>query len=123
MISEASVIVQVPRGGAADRRLGAAPPPSVASGRVAVERVAADAEGRLGPPPVGEVVLSVLSPEALIREEPEVRDVLRRAGGAGEPLVIVVAAAEELREDELAAVLAAAAHTHRGVIVRVLADG
>jgi hypothetical protein len=122
MISEASLIVQVPRGGALDRRFRTAPPPSVTSGRVVLEAVAADVEGRLAPPEAGEVVLSVLSPEALVREGQLVQDVVRRAAGAGEPLVLIVQAAEELREDELAAVLAAAAHTHRHVILRVMAD-
>jgi Na+-transporting methylmalonyl-CoA/oxaloacetate decarboxylase gamma subunit len=122
MINEASLIVQVPRDGALDRHLRAAPPPSVTSGRVALERVAGDVEGRLGPPEAGEVVMSVLSPEALVREGQLVQDVVRRAAGADEPLVIIVQAAEELREDELAAVLAAAAHTHRRVILRVMAD-
>lgn len=122
MISEASLIVQLPRDGAVDRHFRAGPPPSVTSGQVALEHVAGDAEGRLGPPEAGEVVMSVLSPEALVREGQRVQDVVRRAAGTGEPLVIIVAAAEELREDELAAVLAAAAHTHRRVILRVMAD-
>ncbi len=122
MISEASLIVQLPRDGALDRHLRTAPPPSVTSGRVALERVAGDAEGRLGPPEAGEVVMSVLSPEALAREGQQVQDVVRHAARADEPLVIIVQAAEELREDELAAVLAAAAHTHRRVILRVMAD-
>ena len=122
MISEASLIVQFPRDGAVDRHFRADPPPSVASGRVALEHVAGDVEGRLGPPEAGEVVMSVLSPEALIREGQQVQDVVRRAAGTDEPLVIIVQAAEELREDELAAVLAAAAHTHRHVILRVMAD-
>ena len=56
MINEASLIVQVPRDGALDRRFRAAPPPSVTTGRVALERVAGDVEGRLGPPEAGEVV-------------------------------------------------------------------
>jgi Na+-transporting methylmalonyl-CoA/oxaloacetate decarboxylase gamma subunit len=122
MISEASLIVQLPRDSAVDRRLRADPPPSVTSGRVALEHLAGDAEGRLGPPETGQVVMSVLSPEALIRERQQVRDVVRRAAGTDEPLMIIVQAAEELREDELAAVLAAAAHTHRRVILRVMAD-
>jgi hypothetical protein len=122
MISEASLIVQLPRDGALDRHLRTAPPPSVTSGRVALEHVAGDVEGRLGPPEAGEVVMSVLSPEALIREGQQVQDVVRHAARADEPLVIIVQAAEELREDELAAVLAAAAHTHRRVILRVMAD-
>ena len=122
MISEASLIVQLPRDGALDRHFRTAPPPSVISGRVTLERVAGDAEGRLGPPEAGQVVMSVLSPEALIRDGQQVQDVVRRAASADEPLVIIVQAAEELREDELAAVLAAAAHTHRRVILRVMAD-
>jgi hypothetical protein len=66
--------------------------------------------------------MSVLSPEALIRDSQQVHDVVRDAADTGEPLVIIVQAAEELREDELAAVLAAAAHTPRHVILRVMAD-
>lgn len=122
MISEGSLIVQLPRDGAVDRRFRVAPPPSVTSGRVALEHVTGDADGRLGPPEAGEVVMSVLSPEALIREGQQVQDVVRHAASTDEPLVIIVQAAEELREDELAAVLAAAAHTHRRVILRVMAD-
>jgi hypothetical protein len=122
MISEASLIVQLSRGGAVDRHFSAYPPPSVTSGRVALEHVAADVEGRLEPPEAGEVVMSVLSPEALRREGQQVQDVVRRAADTDEPLVIIVQAAEELREEELAAVLAAAAHTHRRVILRVMAD-
>ena len=122
MINEASLIVQLPRDGAVDRRFRTSPPPSVTSGRVALEHVAADVEGRLGPPQAGEVVMSVLSPEALIRDGQQVQDVVRHAADTDEPLVIIVQAAEELREDELAAALAAAAHTHRRVILRVMAD-
>jgi hypothetical protein len=122
MTSEASLIVQVPRGGTADRRAQAGPPPSVASGRVVLDRITADADGRLGPPDAGEIVMSVLSPEALTREPEQVRDVVRRAAAGDEPLVIIVQAAAELREDELAVVLAGAAHTRRPVILRVLAD-
>jgi Na+-transporting methylmalonyl-CoA/oxaloacetate decarboxylase gamma subunit len=122
MISETSLIVQLPRDGAVDRYFRAYPPPSLTSGRVALDHVAGDVEGRLGPPEAGEVVMSVLSPEALIREREQVQDVVRHAADTDEPLVIIVEAAEELREDELAAVLAAAAHTHRRVILRVMAD-
>src|SRR5262249_18298238 len=78
-------------------------------------------DGRLGPPEAGEVVMSVLSPEALARDQQEVRDVILRAPDDAEPLVIIVEAAEELREDELAAVLDAAARAGRSVILRVLA--
>jgi hypothetical protein len=116
------LIVQLPRDGAVDRQLAASPPPSIASGRVVVEHVAAQG-GRLPPPEAGEVVLSVLSPEALTREQHQVRAAVRRAGPDGEPLVILVEAAAELREDEIAVVLEAAARTHHPVIVRLMADG
>jgi Na+-transporting methylmalonyl-CoA/oxaloacetate decarboxylase gamma subunit len=89
---------------------------------VALDHVAGNVAGRLAPPEAGEVVMSVLSPEALVRERQQVEDVVRHAADTDEPLVIIVEAAEELREDELAAVLAAAAHTHRRVILRVMAD-
>jgi hypothetical protein len=120
MTSDAVVIVQLPRGSSVDRYLRAYPPLGVASGRVAVEHLAAEADGRLGPPEAGEVVMSVLSPEALTRDQQEVRDVIRRAPDDAEPLVIIVEAAEELREDELAVVLDAAARGGRSVILRVM---
>ena len=121
MTSDAVVIVQVPRGGAVDRYLRTYPPPSVASGRAVVDRVAAEPDGRLGPPEAGQVVMSVLSPEALRSDQQEVRDVIRQAAPDSGPLVIVIEAAEELREDELAAVLDAAARADRAVVLRVVA--
>ena len=121
MTSDAVVIVQLPRGGAVDRYLRTYPPPSVASGRAVVDRVAAEPDGRLGPPEAGEVVLSVLSPEGLRSDQQEVRDVIRQAAPDSGPLVIVIEAAEELREDELAAVLDAAARADRAVVLRVMA--
>ena len=120
MTSDAVVIVQLPRGSTVDHYLRTYPPPSLASGRVVVDQVAAEPGGRLGPPETGEVVMSVLSPEALTRDQQQVRDVIRHAAGAG-PLVIIVEAAEELREDELAVVLDAAAHGRRDVVLRVMA--
>ena len=121
MTSDAVGIVQLPRGSTVDIYLRTYPPPSVASGRAVVEPLAAEPDGRLGPPEVGEVVMSVLSPEALTRDRQEVRDVIRRAAPGAEPLVIIVEAAEELREDELAAVVDAAARARRDVVVRVMA--
>ena len=121
MTSDAVEIVQVPRGGAVDRYLRTYPPPSVASGRAVVDRVAAEPDGRLGPPEAGEVIMSVLSPEALRSDQREVRDVVLQAAPGSGPLVIVIEAAEELREDELAAVLDAAARAGRAVVLRVLA--
>jgi hypothetical protein len=120
MADDVELIVQLPRDGALDRQLSEDPPPSVASGRVVIERLTADAEGRILPPEVGEVVLAVLSPEALSREAAEVKNVIERAAADGGPLVVLVQAAEELRDDELAAVLEAAARTRRVVLLRVL---
>jgi len=121
MTSDAVVIVQIPRGSAVDQYLRAYPPPGVASGRVVLDHMVAGTDGRLGPPEAGEVVMSVLSPEALTRDQEQVRDVIQRAAEGAEPLVVIVQAAEELREDELAVVLDAATHARRDVILRVMA--
>ena len=67
-------------------------------------------------------MLSVPSPETLAREHDEVRQVIGRAKPGVEPLVIVVEAADDVRDEEVAAVLQAAAHTARPVIVRILRD-
>ena len=122
MTNETSLIVQLPRDGAVDRQFRVDPPPSVVSGQVVLDHVPREADGRLGPPEAGEVVMSVLSPEALRREPDEVRDVIRDAPDDREPLVIIVEAAEELREEELGVVLDAAARANRRVIVRIMAD-
>ncbi|HEY6277034.1 MAG TPA: hypothetical protein VIX86_11950 [Streptosporangiaceae bacterium] len=122
MTSEPELILQLARDSAVDRALRADPPPSVASGRVLLEHVPPEPDGRLGPPAAGEIVMSVLSPEALTREPDQVRDVISNAPDRHQPLVIIVQAAEELREDELAAVLDAAAGVDRPVIMRVIAD-
>jgi hypothetical protein len=121
MMSPARVIVELARDGAVDRQLRADPPPSVLSGQVVLDHIAADASGSLGPPEAAEVVMSVLSPEALTRDRQEVRDVIRRAAPGDEPLMIVVQAAGELREEELAVVLEAAQRANRLVIVRIMA--
>jgi hypothetical protein len=94
---EPRLIIQLPRGGAVERQLGAQPPGSVKTGEVVVETGATDAEGHLEAPAAGQVVLSVPSPEALEREAEEVRRVVGQAGTGVEPLVILVEAAEELR--------------------------
>ena len=122
MANEPKLIIQLPRGGAVDRQLSVQALPSVASGEVVVTGGPIDAEGHLEPPAAGEVVLSVPSPEALAREAAEVRRVIAAAGKGVEPLVVEVEAAEELREDELAAILDAAGHTSRGVILRIMHD-
>ncbi len=112
-----SLIIQVPRGSALERQLGEAPP---SGGEIVVETGATDAEGNLEALSGGEVVLSVPSPEGLAREAGEVRRVIAQAGTGTAPLVVVIEAAEELRDDELAPVLEATAHTSRAVILRVI---
>ncbi len=121
MKSEATVIVQLARDGLVDRQLRADPPPSVVDGRVVLDHIAGGSGGRLGPPAAGEIVLSVLSPEAL-REAQEVSDAVGSAEGGDEPPLIIVEAAEELRQEELDAVLDAADRAQRVVILRVMAD-
>ena len=122
MAKEVGLIVELARDGAADRSLRAAPPPSVVSGRVVLDHIETDVNGRLDPPPAGEVILSVPSPDALRRDRQELDDAIEQAVTGDEPLVIVVEAAEELREDELAVVLDAADRADRVVILRVMAD-
>jgi hypothetical protein len=122
MASDAELIVQLPRDGSVDRNFRADPPPSLASGRVALDHLEEGPDGQLGRPEAGEVVMSVLSPEALVREQDQVRQVVREADTGDEPLVIIVEAAEQLREDELVVVLDAAVRARRPVILRVEAD-
>lgn len=121
MTDEANVIVQLARDSAVDRNLRDDPPPSLLSGRVVLDHVVPGADGRLGPPDAGEVVLSVLSPETLKREPERVRDAVQGAS-EDEPPVIIVEVGEFLREDELVAAADAAARSHRTVILRVLSD-
>lgn len=123
MADQPLLVIELPRGGAVDRQLSAQPLQSVASGEVVVETGPTDSEGVLEASSAGEVVLSVPSPESLRREAAEVRRVIAHAGTGVEPLVVVVEAADELREEELAAVLQAATHTSRAVILRVVRDG
>ena len=121
MAKEVGLIVELTRDSAVDRNIRADPPPSVNSGRVALDHIEADDLGRLSPPPAGEVVLTVLSPEGLRRDPQVVRDAVVQAD-SDQPPVIVVEAAEYLREDEIAAVLDAADRADRTVIVRILTD-
>ena len=116
------LIIELPDGGAVARQLSTRALSSVASGEVVVEAGPTDAEGNLESPAAGQVVISVLSPEALQREAGEVRRAIAQAGTGVEPLVVVVEAAEELRDEELDAVLAGASHTSRGVILRIVRD-
>ncbi len=123
MADEPQLIIQFPRGGAVERQFGAQAPPSVARGEVLAEAGPTDAQGNLEATAAGQVVLSVPSPESLSREAGEVRRVIGLAGTGVQPLVVVVEAADELREDELAAVVEAAGHTSRTVILRIVRDG
>jgi hypothetical protein len=123
MASEPKLIIQVARESSVHRQFRAHAPDSVVSGEILVEVEPADPEGHLEPPAAGEVVLSVPSPEALLREAEEVRRVVGRAGTGTEPLVVIVEAALELRDDELAAVLDPAGRAPRPVILRVMRDG
>jgi hypothetical protein len=123
MAREARLVLQIARGGAVERSLREAPPAAVSDGDVALDTRPADDAGRLEPPAVGDVVVSVPSPETLTREPDEVRRVIDRAGTGVEPLVVVIEAADELRDDELAVVLDAADRTSRAVILRVMGDG
>jgi hypothetical protein len=122
MVDEPRLIVQVPSGGTLERTLGSSPPASVADGDVLVESGPTDAQGNLEAQDVGEVVLSVPSPEALRRDAPEVRRVIAGAGDGTQPLVVEVEDAEELREEELGAILEATRHTSRAVILRIVRD-
>jgi hypothetical protein len=117
-----TLIIELPRGGRVERQLGENPLAAVASGEAVVEPGPTDAEGKLEASAAGEVVLSVPSPEALRHEAAEVRRIVEHAGTGTEPLMLVVEAAEELREDELAAVLDAAEHASRAVILRIVRD-
>jgi hypothetical protein len=123
MAHQPRLIIQVARGSAVERQLSTSPPQAIAAGEVVVEAGYTTADGHLEPPQVGQVVLSVPSPESLAREADEVRRVIARAGTGVEPLVVVVEAAEELRDNELAAVVDATDHAPRPVILRVMRDG
>jgi hypothetical protein len=123
MAHQPRLIIQVARGSAVERHLSTSPPQAIAGGEVVVEAGYTTADGHLEPPEVGQVVLSVPSPESLAREADEVRRVIARAGTGVEPLVVVVEAAEELRDNELAAVVDATDHAPRPVILRVMRDG
>ena len=121
MAKEVGLIVELTRDSAVDRNVRADLPPSIKSGRVALDHIEADDLGRLSPPPAGEVVLTVLSPEALRRDPQVVRDAIAQAD-SDQPPVIVVQAGEYRREDEIAAVLDAADRADRTVILRILTD-
>jgi hypothetical protein len=122
MADQPRLIIQVPQGTAVARALAAQAPDGGAAGEVVVVAGTSDAQGNLESIAAGQVVLSLPSPEALERDAVEVRRVIGQAGMGVEPLVIVVEAAEELRQVELDAVLDAAKHTSRAVILRIIRD-
>jgi DNA-binding transcriptional regulator YdaS (Cro superfamily) len=121
MTESAGVIIQVPAGSAVDRQLMDVPPPSVADHRTVVERIAADAAGRIEPPAAGQVVLSFLSPEALSREAEAVSLEIGQAD-SNKPPVVVLEVVEELREDEFSVLLQAAERAQRTVILCILSS-
>jgi hypothetical protein len=118
--NEVELIIQLPRGSSIDEHLREEPPVGLADGRVVLEHLAANVDGELPPPRAGEIVLTVPSPETLRREPAEVRRVISAAAADGGPLVVLIEGAEYLRDDELDAVLDAAAETERVVILRIL---
>jgi hypothetical protein len=115
MATNPRLILQIPGGSPLDDQLTENPPPGIV-----IERGLTDEEGVLDPPVVGQVVLSVPSPEALRRQADEVRQLIDTAGTSAEPIVVVIEAAEELREDELGVVADAADRARRPVILRVI---
>ncbi|MGD1055856.1 MAG: hypothetical protein ABR992_00425 [Solirubrobacteraceae bacterium] len=122
MTLQPNLIIQVPRGSTVERQLQARTLPSIARGEVVVEAGPTDADGHLEAAAAGQVVLSLLSPEALEREAGQVRRVIAQAGTGTEPLIVEVEAAEDLRESELAALLDATGHASRVVILRIIRD-
>jgi hypothetical protein len=118
MPSEPTLIVELPRGGAVHAQFQGEPPPA----EVAVVPLPADEAGRIEAPDAGQVVMSVLSPEGLVRERDQVRRVIDAAGTGDQPVVVVVEAAEELREDELEAIVEPARASRRPVILRIVGD-
>ena len=119
MPEQPALIIQVPRGSALERQLSDRRPPSLLADDVIVETGPTDEHGVLEAM-AGEIVLSVLAPDALARDPAELRRVLDRAGSGTGPLVVVVQAAEELLDDEAAALIDAARRARRSVILRVI---
>jgi hypothetical protein len=118
--NEAELIIQLPRGSSIDVHLREEPPARLADGRVVLEHLTAGEDGTLPPPAAGEVLLTLPSPEALRRQSYEILTAVIDAAEDGGPLVVLVEGAEYLRDDEIDAVLEAAAATKRVVILRLL---
>jgi len=123
MADDPRLIIQLPRDGALDRRLRQDPPAGLTGAEVVIEAGPTDEEGVLEPPTAGQVVLSLPSPEALVRQAQTVREVVERAGTSVEPIVVVIEAADELRDEELSVALEAAERAPRPVILRIVRGG
>jgi hypothetical protein len=123
-VTDADVIVQLPRGSSIDANLRADPPTGVTAGRAILEHLTPGEDGRLAPVGAGDIVLTVASPEALGREPDEVRRAIAEAADQAdadaEPIIVLVDGAEFLRDDELDPVLLAAEETDRVVILRIM---
>lgn len=120
MENEAELIIQLPRGSSVDVHLREEPPASLTDRRVVLEHLTAGPDGKLEPPEAGEILLTVPSPEALRRQAGEVLREVVDAEEDGGPLVVLVEGAEYLRDDEIGAVLDAAAATKRVLLLRIL---
>jgi hypothetical protein len=116
----AELIIQLPRGSSVDVHVREEPPAALTDGRVVLEHLTAAADGKLPPPAAGEIVLTVPSHEALRREPGEILNVVTDAAEDGDPLIVLVEGAEYLRDDEIDAVLEAAAATKRVLIMRII---
>jgi hypothetical protein len=121
-VIETPLIVQVPRQGKLEASLKEAAPHGVPAGAFVVEAGNTDEHGVLEALEVGEVVLSVPSPEALTRDPAAVRHVIADAGPGNAPLVIEIEAAEELTGEELALLVQTAEQSPRPVLVRVVRE-
>jgi hypothetical protein len=96
MTNDPALIVEFPTASTLDQNLRRDPPAALGRGEVVLVRLDVDGSGRLGAPPIGEVVLSVPSPETLPREPDELRRVIDGAPRRDEPLIILVEEAESL---------------------------
>jgi hypothetical protein len=120
MTNDPALIVEFPTASTLDQNLRRDPPAALGRGEVVLVRLDVDGSGRLAAPPIGEVLLSVPSPETLPREPDELRRVIDGAPRGDEPLIILVEEAESLRDEELSPILDAAKRARRSVIMRVL---
>jgi hypothetical protein len=114
-----ALILELPAGSALERSL-RRDPPAWFGADVVLAGIEADQEGRLPAPQSGQVVLTVPSPETLVRQADEIRRLIHGDPGESQPAIVIVEKAEFLRAEELAPILEASRHTPRSVIVRVI---